>query len=298
MSEAFDIETFQILEIVPGGASEEIDDHVDVSNEEKTDTERDTLILCQYKSTGVERALEAFLMAMPRSHLSSVSKTCLECAGSVVLTLLQRSSISNTRNSARRPWFRVASMPLYKALFQAKASFCMHALESQKSLGVSDIFLELVEFAVCNRYKKVAPTSGDGLTFGSQPPTTYACYLSQFGCAALSESAELLVRKFRFLNYTDVEEARFYIEAAIHMRALCKIVTAFEEKLLRQSASKNCFSSGTKAGIVGLDLVEVADEFALTFGGIDDRPDTRMDLDLRGRMTFPCFLSAPSASGA
>jgi hypothetical protein len=300
-SEAFDIETLQILEIIPRDPWDERNDEVDVDKEQKTEFQSDTGAMSDYEPTEVERALEAFLIAMPNAPLSSVSKTCLECAGSVALALLHRSSLSATKNGTRKGSFRAVSTPLCKALVHAKASFCKQALESQKSLGVSDIFLELAEFAVCSRYKKVVPTPGDGLTFGSQPPATYACHLSQLGCAAQCESAELLVRKFRFLNYTDVEEARFYIEAAIHLRALCKTVTVFSEKLSNvtpQSAPKNCFVRGTKPERIALDLVEIADEFALTFGGIGDRPDARMDLDLRGRMTFSCFLSTATVSGA
>lgn len=299
-SEAFDIETLQILEIIRRDSWDEKDE-VDADKEHKTESPSDTILMSDYKPTEVERALEAFLIAMPKSPLSSVSKTCLECAGSVVLALLHQSSISATKNGTRKGSFRVVSTPLCEALFHAKASFCRRTLESQRSLGVADIFLELAEFAVSSRYKKVVPTSGDGLTFGSQPPATYACHLSQLGCAALCESSELLVRKFRVLNYTDVEETRFYIEAAIHLRALCKTVAVFSEKLSNitpQSAPKNCFVRSTKPEIIALDLVEVADEFALTFGGIGDRPDARMHLDLRGRMTFSCSLSTATVSGA
>jgi hypothetical protein len=300
-SEAFDTETLQILEIIPRDVCDENDNEVDADKEQKTESQSDTGAMCDYKPTGVEQALEAFLIAIPNAPLSSVSKTCLECAGSVVLALLHQSSLSATKNGTRKGSFSVVATPLCEALFHAKASFCRQALESQRSLGVSDIFLELAEFAVCSRYKRVVPTSSDGLTFGSQPPATYACHLSQIGCAALCESAELLVRKFRFLNYTDVEEARFYIEAAIHLRALCKTLAVFSEKLNNitpQSSPKGCFVRGTKPEIFALDLVEVADEFALTFGGIGDRPNARMGIDLRGRMTFPCFLATAPVSGA
>lgn len=287
-SDAMDLETLQVLEITPRACPHEPDKDHD-GKEEKA-AEDVASPGSYYKPTAVEESLVAFLTNGPLS-LSSVSKQCLECAGSLSLSLFHKSTMSVA--AANRPHSQIPDLsmtPIHKALILVKVAYCKQALESQKCLGVADMFLELAEAAICSRYKKVESSHRGVATTGQ--PARYACHLSQIGCAASLSSPENLVRSYRCPKFTDVEEARFNIEMSIYFRTLCKVVRNFLQDMELRSNPEEGNSRGDK----GLHLVDVADSFALTFGGLRERPDVGMDLDLRGRMTFPCFLSSTPSS--
>lgn len=297
----FDLETLKILDIIP---SFELPKKCakNGGKEEKTGEEKDaSTSLLYYQQTDFEAALATFLESRSSALLTSVLRTCIECAGSLSLALYYKCVMclikyDNYRGSSKPPVLfpdNSNRTPLHIAMLNAKTTFCERALESQSRLGVSDIFLELVETAVVDRYKKVATPAGGSI---SPSQSTFACHLSQIGCAPLASSPDLLVRKIRCVKFTDVGEARFQVEMAIHFRALCSVVQRFSETIGEQTANESTekpalTGSTDNAASMALDLVDVADEFAITFGGLSDRPDINSDLDLKGKMTFPCTLS-------
>ena len=302
----FDLETLRILDIVPRVDSQKEDEGgVDETDkEEKNADEKGTDTHVYYdKQTDFEESLGFFLGSRSNALLTSVLRTCLECAGSLSLTLYYKcamSLISYDYNHGRIKDIRFPDesnqTPLYKAILNTKASFCERALESQKYMGVSDIFLELVETAIVDRYKKVASSTFVGNQVSPPESSIYACHLSQIGCAPLASSPDLLVRKFRCIRFTDVEEARFHVEMAIHFRALCSVIERFCGTPGMKTSNGRNLCQSNKSESMELDLVDVADDFAITFGGLGDRPNVSADLDLRGRMTFPCVLSTGVAS--
>ena len=298
----FDLETLKILDIIPcfgspkNGAQ---NNTTEKEEEEKTGEEKEagTSVLF-YEQTDFEDALATFLESRSSALLTSVLRTCIECAGSLSLALYYKCIMNlikydNSRGSSKPPvLFSDDSnrTPLHITMLNAKTTFCNRALDSQTRLGVSDIFLELVETAILDRYKKVATPAGDRV---SPSQSMFACHLSQIGCAPLASSPDLLVRKIRCVKFTDVGEARYQVEMAIHFRALCSAVQRFSEMVVEQTSSESTQKpavSGSidKAASMALDLVDVADEFAITFGGLG--PEI-LTLDLQGKMTFPCTLS-------
>jgi Uncharacterised conserved protein len=286
-SEAMDVETLQALQLIPRSCgviqtSDRLDD-----KEEKTPEETPSTA-CTYKPTAIEQALVDFLNKGPLT-LSSTSKKCLECAGSLSLALLYKSVLGFNLGCHNSESFQLEISPLYAALVRTKAAFYKRALDSQQCLGVADIYLELVEAAIRSRYKKAEASyrSDTRIHGGQSPAPSYACHLALFGSAALVSSPENLVRRGRCVKYTDVEETRFSLDMAIHFRTLCKVIDRNLEDLTAETAvgSKNLVASTSNE-------VDLADDFAITFGGFGERPNIGMDLDLRGRMTFPCYLSA------
>ena len=317
-SEAIDIETLVALEIVPSGVVQgqngksktetEIDDNTEKKEDDRAASVPENNFVDLYKPTAIEEAVATFIKCRPRSTVSSVLKTSLECAGSLALALFYQSLMSITMKWSecgryRSLFFRegTSCQPIYSALMSANGSFCRRSLELQKELGVSDIFLELVESAVCSRYKRVSSSSRPGIKTAKNSQTKYACHLSQIGCASLAHSAEVLVRDYRGVNSTDVEQTRFNVQMAIHFRALCEVADQFLDKLecKLSSVSKingSPLSDSRKNNDLTLDFVEIADEFAITFGALKDLPDIHTHLDLRGRMIFPCFSAAARAT--
>jgi len=302
-SEAMDLKTLQLLGIVSNFEHNDNGKDDDAEKEEKRadDFTPDTLV---YIPTEVEEALAAFLGDDSRTKLTSVSTQCLECAGSVALALFYKSQMAIIAHGYERGKVQSVSFanengqtPVHTALVTAKTVFCKHALDSQNCLSVSNIFLELLESAVCTRYKKVAsPPPSGAVRLQPHQASTYACHLSQIGCASLSCSSDLLVRKFRCVKFSDVDEARFHVKMALHFRALVKVIDKFYADLESRSSLPPSPGKGKGSNKIVLDLIDVADELALTFGGFSDKPDVSADIDLRGRMTFPCSLSDSRAS--
>lgn len=289
-SEAMDIETLQVLQIVPRVYVErETSDNLDEKEEKSSDETRSAA--CSYEPTAIEQSLVDFLTKGPLP-LSSMSKKCLECAGSLSLALFYRSAASSTVSGLHCESFLATMIPLQTALAQTRVAFYKRALDSQKCLGVADIYLELVEAAICHRYKKMEASYRNETRTARSQSVAYACHLALFGSAALVGSPENLVRSHRCVKYTDVEEARFSIDMAIHFRALCRVIDQFLDDL-REGKSR-----GTTSDLNSNRKVLFADDFALTFGGFRERPGIGMDLDLRGRMAFPCYLSASTPSSA
>lgn len=287
-SDDFDLDTLQVLNIIPGRTAScpTKGKPSNVGTQKVADKK-----ICHHEATEFELTLADYLQHRSSARLTPVLRTSLECAGSLVLTFYHKTTLAADKDCANY------ASPVIAALRRAHSSFCERTMQSQKNMGDSDIFLELVEGAVLDRYIRVAPSSTT-----APPSSIYACHLSQIGCPPLASSPTLMVRRMRCERFSEVEQARLFVEMAIHFRALCTVVDKFSE--MRAGASKKegdlenvamqrSDERRTSVSVSStLDLLDVADDFAISFGDLERKPGVGTDLNFDGRMTFPCFLSA------
>jgi hypothetical protein len=236
-----------------------------------------------YSATSIEEALATFL---ERSHTlpSPVLVTALECVGSVALQMIYRVVMNATNDGKDCAKFHsvLQGSPVWRGLIRAHQFFCTRALESETSKGVSDIFLDLAETAISNRYTAHFHKSG---------LATYTCSLSlRGGSTGIGFSSEVLIRKFRGVSSNDVETSRFNLQMALQFRSLCKVVERLGHALENTRIVDHAPNAAKKK--VELDLMDVADEISRTIGGLANKPTNGMDLDLRGRMTFRFSLAS------
>ena len=235
------------------------------------------------ESKSIEHSIATFLT---KSHNpTAVTSKALECMGHLSLLLLYhhlRISIQDQEgegegNDIKKQIERsLSKSPVWNALVKVCAHFCKKAMEFRKINGVSDIFLDLTEAAIKNRYTARYNESGSA---------TFTCLLSRRGCIKNTLDANLLVRNFRGVSANDVESTRFYINMSLHFRSLCKVVDrlcfAFEMDAKISSASNK-----KRVQNINLDFVDEADELTKAIGGLSDKPEDCADLDLTGRMFF------------
>jgi hypothetical protein len=234
-----------------------------------------------YPVTSIEDALATYL-SRHHTHPSPVSTMALECVGSLSLQLIYHAAMNATdggKSSGTLPSVFSAS-PLWMGLTKAWDYFCSQALKSQDATGVANIFLDLVEASITNRY--TAHYNGAG-------SLSHICSLSRYGCAGITSSSEILVRKLRGVSTNDVESSRYFVDMAIHFRALCKAVERLGNDLEAKCLVSKTMRKDQKR--IVLDMRDEADELTRTIGGLVDKPANGTDLDLRGRMTFR-FLSS------
>ncbi|OEU13288.1 hypothetical protein FRACYDRAFT_209626 [Fragilariopsis cylindrus CCMP1102] len=235
------------------------------------------------ESKSIEHSIATFLT---KSHNpTAVTSKALECMGHLSLLLLYhnlRISIQDQEgegegNDIKKQIERsLSKSPVWDALVKVCAHFCKKAMEFRKINGVSDIFLDLTEAAIKNRYTARYNESGSA---------TFTCLLSRRGCIKNTLDANLLVRNFRGVSANDVESTRFYINMSLHFRSLCKVVDrlcfAFEMDAKISSASNE-----KRVQNINLDFVDEADELTKAIGGLSGKPEDCADLDLTGRMFF------------
>ena len=239
--------------------------------------EQPTTSIEEYPATSIEEALVE-LLNQHHAHSSPVTTQALECVGSLGLLLIYYAAMEATEDGTNVGKIRsiLASSPLWIGLASAWKFFCINALKSQEATGVADIFLDLVEAALSNRF--TAHTDESGVV-------SYVGSLTRHGCAAITASSEVLVRKFRGVSTNDVETARFHIHQALHFRSLCIAVERLVSDL-EQYAPPSKSPRRIEKLATALDLTERADELSRTIAGMSDKPPNGTDLDLRGRMTF------------
>jgi hypothetical protein len=234
------------------------------------------------ESKSIEHSIATFLT---RSHNpSAVTSKALECMGHLSLLLLYHHLMISIQdqeeeegNDIKKKIERsLSKSPVWNALVKACDHFCKKAMEFRNVNGVSDIFLDLTEAAIKNRYTARYNESGS---------TTFTCLLSRRGCIKDTLDANLLVRNFRGVSANDVESTRFYINMSLHFRSLCKVVDrlclAFEMDAKISSASNKKHLQN-----INLDFVDEADKLTKAIGGLSDKPEDCADLDLTGRMFF------------
>jgi len=252
-----------------------------VFNADAIDTDALTMLkmISNDESTSLEYSIATFLA---RSHNpSAITSKALECMGHLCVLILYHHlmiTIQNQEGTDRKKQIErsLSKSPVWNALVNACDHFCKKALEFRNVSGVSDIFLDLAEATLKNRY--TARDNGSG-------SVTYTYLLSKRGCIENVLDADLLVRHFRGVSANDVETTRFYINMSLHFRSLCRVVDrlcfAFEIDANISSASN------TKPGKnINLDFVDEADELIRAIGGLSDKPEVGANLDLTGRMFF------------
>jgi hypothetical protein len=228
--------------------------------------------------TSFEVALESFL-GRHHTRVSAVSIAAIECATSLATEYVYRSALGATDggNSMLDVAAVFSGSPVWKALMSARSYFFRQTLESQHAIGVSDIFVDLVEASVKKHYRRVR-TAIKNVGSG---PAVYAYLISQHGCTVRGASPECIIRKFRSVDSNDVEVTRFYSQMALHFRAICRILNRVRCQLQNpdtKSASLN--------RMVDLLMTDKAEELSQIFGCLLEKPAIGTDLDLHGRMAF------------
>ena len=227
------------------------------------------------QETELEHAITSFLSQ--QRDPSPVATRALEFVGHLGIQVIQRILMISGQDQKPSEDFveMISEYPVWVALLEKRNYFSSEAQKCQKITGVSDLFLDLVEAAICSKYTARYNESGT---------TTFAFSLSQRGCAYNSMDSELLVRKFRGVTSNDVETSRFFINMALHYSALCKVVGRFCFSLSKQP--NDDLSSNDARDRVNLDLTDKADLLTRTIGGLSEKPSAGANLDLTGRMTF------------
>jgi protein CLEC16A len=230
----------------------------------------------QKPSNAVESALESFLTRR-HSRESAISTAALECAASLAAHYLHKASVCMRKDGkdVRTIQRAYPESSVWKALTSTRSYFYRETLESQNAIGVTDIFVDLVEAAVVGRYRCVA-----NVRQGVLHSRTFVYMVSQHGSVVHGAGPEALVRKLRGVDLNDVEHTRFHAQMALHFRAVCRVIDAFHSSLSGDGMTK------AKSDLPALDMTDNAGELSSIFGGLLEKPAVGTDLDLRGRMTF------------
>jgi hypothetical protein len=229
-----------------------------------------------YPESVFEETLADFLRSR-RVKISVVSVSALERAGSLAMTMIPHIANSMTNGGKDlSPFAKVFhDSPLVRSLRESRSHFCAAALGFKDVTGVSQLYVDLIELAIKSRYLKLGDRNPQ------HPKSVYGCPFESFLNSAQNRKSDILVRKFRNVGSTDVEDARFAIRMAIHFRAICSAV----ENMIR-----NCTTPPSKSGVkFTLDRVDRADNLLLEIGDLKEKPVLGTDLNLRGRMTFRFF---------
>jgi hypothetical protein len=182
-----------------------------------------------------------------------------------------------------------SSSPLVRAFGIARTTFAKEAIKLQAAPGVSELFVDLIELAINNRYSISSSSKNDSASNSKEHgnETPIASSFAKFKCKALKNNSEILVRKTRDVSSNEVEDARFAIDMMLHFRSLCRIISElYSAKSAMMSPAVSPRWGGEK---LEFGMLDTADESILTIGGLKKKPGIGTELDLRGRTTF-CFF--------
>lgn len=207
---------------------------------------------------------------------SDVSAMALQCLSSVALNLFHLTikgamELCHDTDCFDRLLFR---SPMRTALRNARNILFRRLIQSSETIAVADIFVDIVETAIKNRYKRTSTTGRRHCV----PPVSYICNLLYHGAGSLAANPEVLIRQHRVVSLNDIERTRFFAQMAIHFRATCRILEKFCDQLKQNVSTK-------EQGIVDLDLVDNLDEL-MEIVRWRENITVGEEVDLRGRMTF------------
>lgn len=151
-------------------------------------------------------------------------------------------------------------------------SYYRQLVSCRDRLGVSELFLDLLENSIKSRYKR--HTKG---ATGNQ--VDYVFHLNQHDSRLFWSGYNVLVREHGSASLQDrysIESCRIYTDTAVHMRGICRIIERLLSEDLDETSEKDI-------------LVDVADDLTIVFSSLQDPPSVGAEVDLRGRTTFPFF---------
>jgi protein CLEC16A len=230
------------------------------------------------EATLFEKSVAGFL-SRDHTRYSNVSVVVLECMTSLAIQWIR--CALRTDNSRSRVG-RIRTSRLTLAMEQTKQYFFRRTVASEKTAGVSNLFVDLIESAVLTNYKSIS-LPGSGVRSG---PRILAYNLANVGCPRHSKDPDVLVRKLRSVKTNEVELTRFYAQMALHFRAVVRLTTSFLDRAGRSPAFLP-------------DWIDEADGLTTIFGSLRDRLAVGSDIDIRGRMSFPFLVdpNIPEADG-
>ena len=223
----------------------------------------------------LEQAVADFFQ-LKHTRNSNVSCVALECMASLAMEWVQCVVQSTTRDTVSLD--RVRTSPLLRGLQTARDFFFRSTNDSEEIVGVSDLFVDIVESVVLSFYRKIT-LRVNGARSG---PRILGYNLCRVGCSQALNNSEVLVRKTRSVKSNEVELTRFHATMALHLRAVLRVTVRFLEEV-SQSQPDN-------AKNVQLDTIDRADELRSVFGGLREKPMPGTDIDIRGRVSFPFFI--------
>ncbi|VEU39957.1 unnamed protein product [Pseudo-nitzschia multistriata] len=250
------------------------------------ETDTDTMIMSgvitgDNSTSSLEHSIAKFFV---RSHKpSAITVRALECMGRLGLLILHRNAmnlIRDGKNTKEQIKNSLSNSPIWIALTNTRDDFCKQALAFRDVTGVSDIFLDLTEAVIKNRYTGRYDENGTA---------TFTCHLSRRGSFQNMMDADFLVRRSRCVSANDVETTRFYINMGIHFRILCNVMDRLCLDIEVDDESSSVSKEANED--LHLDFTDTADPLTRTIGGLSDKLKVGSDLDLTGRMFFK-FQSA------
>lgn len=226
----------------------------------------------QEQGTPVEEAVAAFLL-LKHARESNVSNWALECVASLVVAWTHRAIRTDLYSTEK-----LRKSPMMAAIQRARDYFYQCLIDSERTVGVSDLFVDVLESSVASMYKKIT-LMVNGVRTG---PRILGYNVAQVGCARHATDAEVLVRKLRCIKTNEIETTRFYAHMALHLRAIMRILDDYLTRISR-SKQKNVRD-------LEPDMIDRADDLKTIFGSLRDSPQVGSDIDIRGRMWFPFFV--------
>ncbi len=189
----------------------------------------------------------------------------LECAASLADEFIYISVLGAANGGESRLDFDAAfsTSPVWKGLIAARSYFFRQSMESQHAVGVSDIFVDLIEASVERRYKRVTTT----IRNVRSGPAVYTYFISQHGCTVHGASPECIIRKFRSVDSNDVEATRFYAQMALHFRAICRVLDHVRYQL--QNLDTKSSMLNRRADHI---ITDKAEELSQIFGCLCENP--------------------------
>ena len=238
-----------------------------------------------------EEALGEYLL-QEHCNSSLVSTIALErvcCVSVQFLQSLSLYTVASDDNDEQKTFqlsaSRIRSSPVYSAMTQCFHRLCQHASVLQASPGVSEIFRDLTYEAIRNRYARLSDEHG------RQKEEAFGCVLNQFWWNRWLGKADLLVRKFRFTDPNDVEDARFFLGNALHFRGTCLVTNDWVDGMDNRKESsddKNKTAIGTADKRKIIPSIEWADKELLEIGDMIRTSFRGSEVDLGGMSKFRC----------
>jgi hypothetical protein len=224
------------------------------------------------KVTPVENAIYDFL-TLKHSRNSNVSCTALECMAAVAMKWVHCAALYVQKSSINLQ--RIRDSPVISGIRRARNFFFDSANGSEEIVGVSNLFVDIVEAMVGSNYRRITLSAKEHRS----GPRVLAYNLTQVGCYRVLNSGEVLVRTMRSVKTNEVEMTRFHVQMALCYRAVWRVTCRF---LLQLSQTK----SGDVSNL-SFDMIDRAAELTTIFASLREKPLPGTDIDIRGRVSFP-----------
>ena len=211
--------------------------------------------LIPYEGNPFSDVSEALLASFDSTKFkpSEMSVTAYEICTGILLKLVVK-----TKEYGASREIQLWADHVIQVLEEARNSFYHRLFEHHEDLSVANIFVDILESAVNEKYKVIDRKTG-----------RRGYFLERSESKAYVTKASALVRKEPSVNPSTVESTRFYARMSLHFRAICRVLRA------QNTRSKGHFHA-----------LDDAAELCNVFLTLRPEPALGVTVDTRGRMAF------------